>query len=485
MIANVVNAIYGFVVAPLCIRYFGKADYGLIALAFSVNSYMQLMDLGLASTNVRFFANWLASGDRDKVNRLMQTCTAFYVIVGLFNAVVLGVVAAFVERIFNVTAAQAEILRMLLVVLAGMAVVNWACSCLGQMISAMENVAWTQKCQVFAKVLMIFVLMLTFSCQLSLVQYVIASQTVALIIIPLNLWKVWHEAPFISFLPRFDWSTFKMILPYSLNIFSFGFFQFLFYQSRTLFLGIRTTPEIVTEYNVIGGIAGLTSIVSGVFLGALLPSASRVVAKGDRENYERVAYQGTKFICVSLAFCGFGLMTIGRDLLFVYVGESFLHLVPWLMLWLFTVVLGSHNQCISSLILAGADIWAITCNTIVSSLIGLVATWLLIPKLGPGGPIVAYLIYVVCQVAFYWFYYWPRKMAISSWRIVSRMFVPYVFLGSVLFGGICALPHLDNHWLNVFLFGGLFAVLFVCGSYLLFDNSDKDFIFGILKRRRR
>ena len=57
---NIVNGIYGFISVPILIAYFGKADYGLIGLAMSVNVYLRLMDLGFNSTNVRFFSNWLA-----------------------------------------------------------------------------------------------------------------------------------------------------------------------------------------------------------------------------------------------------------------------------------------------------------------------------------------------------------------------------------------------------------------------------------------
>lgn len=58
--ANLTNAIYGFIAVPILISYFGKAEYGLIGLAMSINVYIQLMDMGLNSTNVRFYSTWLA-----------------------------------------------------------------------------------------------------------------------------------------------------------------------------------------------------------------------------------------------------------------------------------------------------------------------------------------------------------------------------------------------------------------------------------------
>ena len=43
-IVNIVNAVYGFIAVPILINHFGKAEYGLIGLAMSVNVYMNLMD---------------------------------------------------------------------------------------------------------------------------------------------------------------------------------------------------------------------------------------------------------------------------------------------------------------------------------------------------------------------------------------------------------------------------------------------------------
>lgn len=482
-VVNIVNAIYGFIAAPLLISYFGKADYGLIALANSVNGYMALMDMGLNSTSVRFFSNWLAKGDKEKVSKLLQTCTAFYGIIGIVNAIVLIIVCVFTDKIFNVSPAQATILKNVFVLLACMAVINWYSSCLTQLITATENVAWVQKRTLLTKLLMIVVLVGTLVFKLSITQFVFATQIVTLIILPMTIRKVVKEAPFASLWVKFDKYTFKEILPYSLNIFSFSIFQFSFYNLRPVFLGVLSTPDVITEYNVMNSLIGLTSAVSTVFMSALLPSSSRIVANGDKENYYRIAYQGTKFITVCLCFCAMGMMTICNDLMMVYVGESFMHIIPWFVIWLILVVLGSHNQSISSLILAGADVKAITINTIVSSIMGLGVAWITIPYYQAGGPVIAYGVYVACQVLFYWLYYWPRKMEIRTDKLVKESVLPFLLLGLIGAFTIRNIPHFDNSWINIFVFGGLFSVFFLLSSWLCFDKNDKQLILGLVKKK--
>lgn len=480
-LVNIVNAIYGFIAAPLLISYFGKSDYGLIGLASSINGYMALMDMGLNSTNVRFFSVWLAKGDNIRVKKLMQSCTAFYCIVGLINSLVLITVYFYTDKIFNITPEQDVILKQILIVLSCMAVVNWYTSCFGQLISATENVAWVQKRNLATKVLMVVVLFLTIKYKFTLIQYVLAFHCVGLLILPATIRKVLRVAPFVSFMAKFDWKTFKEILPYSLNIFSFSIFQFSFFNLRTVFLGMQSTPAAITEYNVMNSLVGLAGIISGIFMGTLLPSSSRVVAQGDTTKYYQIAYQGTKFISVSLCFCSFGLMTIDYDLIMVYVGSSFRHLIPWLNIWLF-FLLGNHNQCISSLILAGADVRAISRISAFSSVIGLVAAWFLIPYYGAGGPVLALCAYTTSQILFYWIYYWPKKMNINSWKVISESLLPYIIIGGAITGILTYIPHFENHWYNIFIFGSTFVVLYLILTYILFNKEDKAFIQEMIKR---
>lgn len=157
-IVNIVNAMYGFIAVPILINHFGKAEYGLIGLAMSVNVYMNLMDMGFSSTNVRFFSTWLTQGKHERLLKGFQTSLSFYSVIGLINAIVLIAVALFSDSIFNVTTEQNIILKHLFYILAISAFCQWFSSCFDQIIKATENVAWIQKRTLVTKILMILVL---------------------------------------------------------------------------------------------------------------------------------------------------------------------------------------------------------------------------------------------------------------------------------------------------------------------------------------
>lgn len=481
-IVNIVTAIYGFIAAPLLIRYFGRSEYGLIALATSVNAYMQLMDMGLSSTNVRFFSNWIAKGDTEKVKKLMQTCTAFYGVIGIINAVVLIVVSLFSSQIFNVSPEQDIVLKEMLWALSIVAIINWYTSCYGQLISATENVAWVQKRTLVTKLLMVVVVIATLTLKLTIFQYFLLSLVAGLIVLPATIRKVKRETPFISLRAKFDKKTFKEILPYSLNIFSFGIFQFSYNNLRPVILGMRGTIESVTDHGVIASIAALVSMVGGIFIGALLPASSRIVAKGDQENFNRLAYRGTHYLTMILCFCAFGLMAVDKDLMMVYVGEDFMHLIPWLNIWLFLTITGNVS-CISSLILAGTNLRPLTISSAVASISALVVCWFAVPYYQAGGAVIAMIVYNAVQQLFYYVYLWPRMLKINSWRIFVKTDIPFIALGGLLVLLLNYMPHLDNHWTNIFLFGGAFAILYIATCYLILKKEDRKYIFSLIKKK--
>ena len=132
LIVNLVNSVYGFISVPILIHYFGKTEYGIIGLAMSVNVYMQLMDMGFNSTNIRFFSVWLVKKNFQKASKLFQTSLAFYGIIGIFNGVILLGISLFSKEIFHLNADQDEILKTLFYVLIISAIISWYSSCFDQ-----------------------------------------------------------------------------------------------------------------------------------------------------------------------------------------------------------------------------------------------------------------------------------------------------------------------------------------------------------------
>lgn len=482
VITSIVNALYGFIMVPILITHFGKAEYGLIGLAHSVNAYMQLMDMGLASTNVRFFSNWLAGGDHSKVKKLFSTCTAFYGCVGLVNVTILLIVMFFSSTLFNVTPEQDVILKKLLGILAIAALINWFTSCYNQIIQATENVAWTQKRLLITKVLMVGALFVTIWLDLSITLYFFLTVLSNWLILPWVIRKVKLVAPMVSFMPRFDKKVFLEIFPYTFNLFLFSIFQFSYNNLQPVFLGVRNVVESVADYKVVMGVVGICFVVTSVFLNAMLPSSSKVVANNDKKAFDLIAYNGTKYIMIFLGFCVFGMIAIDKDLLTIYVGDSFLYLIPCLNLILLAL-LSRHMNAIASLILGGNDLKPIVRMTALSAIVALLVSWLFIPSYGVLAVAFSTICFEMLQALFYYLYYFPKVMNIRSGYIFITIFIPVTLIGAACYFLTSLIPSASSLWLNVIVKGCAFALMYALIMVFYVNNEDKAFFLRMLKRK--
>ena len=228
------------------------------------------------------------------------------------------------------------------------------------------------------------------------------------------------------------------------------------------------------------GIVGICTAVTSIFFNTFLPTSSKVMAKNDTVTYNRIAYDGTKFITVFVCFCVFGLMSVSSDLLSLYVGDEYMYLVPWLKVFIL-LVLHNHILCISSLILGGTNIKPLAQMTAVAAVVALIIAWLLIPELGIGGVAMGSVVYTISQQLFYYLYYFPRTMKINSWKIFRTTLLPVGLVGCSIWIFLDFIPHTNNHWVNVFVFGAMFAIIYFLFCFVYLNKEDKIYLFSLIK----
>lgn len=480
-----INALYGFLAVPLLLNYFGKSNYGLISLAMSVNVYLSLLDMGMASTNIRFFANYFAKGALNKVSDLFGTCLSFYGTIGLINAAILLIVSIFSSSIFNVDETQAETLRNLIYILSINAVFAWYTSCFGQLVQADEHVDYFYKISVYGKLLLCVILACTIYLKFSITFYFVLTTFGNLILTSLfYIYKIKKViCPSLSFRPKFDYQIFKEILPYSLNIFAINIFQYSSNYLRPIVLGALGTVEAVADFKIINGINSLVIAVGGVFYTVVFPTISKLVSRNDNMKLTEISYKGTRLVSIFVSFICFGLVSISDTLLELYVGKDYLYLVPWLD-FLVLLGLGSHNQIISAIIFSGTNFKSVTHFTMLSCIGSIIACFLMVPVIGIGGVVISSFCYSAMQLSFYYLYYWPKKLRLNSFSIFTRDFLPFALIGA-----LCAftcknhLPVLSNLYITGTLKGVIFVCSYILLVYISLPKSDIQYYIALLKNK--
>ncbi|QNL52091.1 polysaccharide biosynthesis C-terminal domain-containing protein [Olivibacter sp. SDN3] len=447
ILAKILDALAKFVTIPMLVGFYGKADYGLIALAFSLNAYLRLMDLGMNVGSVRFFSMWVSLNEWEKIAKVSRSSIVFYGTIGLINAMIFAVMANYGTQLFNLTASQLPIYRSMMYILAFSTVLNWVSNVFVQLLSAKEEIAYINQISIISSILNFLSAFIAIKFQWTLEGYFICYTLSTLSPIPFYIYKLRVFNMNLSKLikPKWDGKAFKEILGYSIGIFIMGLFQLTANNLRPLLLGkFASGIDVLTDYRVIQTIAMLIVAFGGVFMQVLLPSASKVYAENNIKKMEMMVYDGTKYITILLSFMVFVLIVNANTLLSLYMGESYGALTVWLSLWLITVLISMHNTPVSSLVLSTGKIKPLIYSSAISCVLSIPITILLAKKLNVGAAVIGYLAYIILQIAFYYIYYIPIILKLSGRRLFLRSFLPSFLAGIVA----CIPVYFLDHWMT-------------------------------------
>lgn len=486
IIQNVVSILYGIVSVPFLISYFGKEEYGLIGLALSVNVYIQLLDMGMTNSNVRFFSEYLAKKDSLKVQSLFSLTHLFYLIIGVINSIVLFVVSLYVENLFKVTPEQAVTLRHLLWVLVINATFSWVSTCFDQFLRANELIDWIKKRTTLLKILQFVILFATIQFNLSIELYFAGYIFIITAILPLTILKSKRVFPELKLSLSFDKEMFRTVFPYAMSLFSFGIFQFLAFNFRPLILGNMNGPGAVADFNVMSTIAMVVTVISGSFLQVLLPIVTKMSVNNESEAVKRTITVGTKYVAILLTFVIFFLVLLNREILDLYVGKEFEHLSPWLVLWLLTL-LCSHRNVMTSLVYTEKNLKSVSVMGFVAMAVAFIAYFLLVPKYGVGGVVIGFTLHELTHTLFYYIIFVPQRFHYPTGKMFLKSVLPsWIVLGSLIGVITIAIPPIDKTIVSVIVKGAIYFVVAAGLIWLVILNaSDRVFLKEIAGLRRK
>jgi O-antigen/teichoic acid export membrane protein len=429
VLAKVIDTGIKFFSVPILLSYFGKENFGLIALATSVNAYLQLLDLGVNTGAIKFFSQWIGERNYKLLDSVARTSIFFYLVIGLVNSFVLLLLSYFGLHFFSITAEQVSIFRDLLLVLAIFSIVNWTSSVFLQLLTANEDVAFIQKINIVKSLLNLLVILLTMWMKLSMVSYFVWFSIVnTIIVIPLY-WKSRRDGLIVSLTPLKNWNDFRIILKYSASILLMALFQMSATNLRPIVLSIfsNSSTVVLTEYRIMETVTLFIISIGGIFISIFLPKSTKIINQGV-EKVGSFVYQSTLFTSVICVILSMPFIVCAEDILTLYVGDEYVHLAMWLKIWVLTILFYLHNTPVSSLVLATGKTKALVVSSAIACITSLIVNAILSPQLNVGSAVVGYTVYIFIQMCFYYFYFNTKILGINS-LLVFKSFIFPAFVG--------------------------------------------------------
>jgi O-antigen/teichoic acid export membrane protein len=489
IIAKLIDAFAKFFTIPLLISFYGKSDYGLIALAISLNTYLKLMDMGMNTGAIRYFSIWFVNGEKEKVLGAARSSIVFYGCIGFINTCILLLIGLYGNFFFKLEITQGSVFKIMLFTLALSTFFNWIAYVVSQLLISYGEIKWTNYSTIVSSILSLVIAFISVYLHLDIKTYFLLYVISTLIIIPFNIYRL-KVIPInnligMLFKPKWDYSFFKLIQKYSIAIFTMGIFQFSGDNLRPILLASFSSKgtSVLTDYRVLQTIITLVGSMGSVFLQVLLPVASRGHALNDYDKKNNLVYTGTKYITIFLSLLIFGLIINIKDLILIFVGKDFTYLTKWLIINLL-LMFYMHDYSISSIVLSIGKIRALVFSSLIAATTSILLTIIFIEKYEVGSTVIGFGGFIAVQFLFNYFYYFPKIIKINGINVLKKSFFPVFLISGLLCLCIIFIEFIfiDLDIISrIFIKSSLFLFLFLITTFfLILNDMEKNWIRNFL-----
>lgn len=318
-----VQTVIGFFMLPFILHRLGDTAFGLYLLAFSVTGYYGLFGFGVRSSVVRYVSKFVATGDRENVNRVLNTTLFMYGIVALILLLVTAVGAYYVDSIFRVSPAFLMSARLLFLMVGAAIALGFPLVIFEATLEGLQKFLPINLVSVATAVLRAAFIIVALEYGLGLLT--VAGITVGLAMVRgLAYVALVLRALDVEWGRQFvDWGTFRKTGQYGLKTFAIDIAGRLRWESDALIIGMFLSPAAITFYSVGSKLTSYPGRFVDGLASIFLPMTSHFEALGNKDRLRQILITGNRACAlVTLPFVAM-LVVLGKPIIRLWVGTSY------------------------------------------------------------------------------------------------------------------------------------------------------------------
>ncbi len=319
------NAFIGFFLIRFFLGQLGEYRYGVwLLIGGSVFRYAAILSLGLNSSINRYIPVYLAKNDEDGIRRVISTSLFFFLIVGVVLAVSGVVISLNVGSWFAIEPELVNKAAALVLVVAFCFAAAMPLQPSTAILSGLQRydiINLAVLVTLLLRTILLVVLLLQGNGWITMGLAFGVSEIVIRIV---------HSAFVRRFLPRaslslanIDFKLLKEMLAYGINTFLYAAGAIIIYTASRIIIGIFLGPAQISQFEVAAAGILLLSQLLQAFTAAIKPAVSDLDARNDQSRVKEIAFLTQKYSLLLILPGGCFLIAMGREFLWIWVGEKF------------------------------------------------------------------------------------------------------------------------------------------------------------------
>jgi O-antigen/teichoic acid export membrane protein len=353
-LAIVVDTIIGLAMLPFNVSHLGTAAYGLWILTASITAHFSILNLGYAGALVKFVAQYRAHRSVQALNEIASTMFFVFSAAGLVAYAVAVAIAFNLDAVFRLTPEQAEVGRILLLVIGVHVAMNFPFSVYGGIVCGFQQNYGNGIIAIGSGVAVAAVNVAVLKAGYGLVPLVLATTVVRVFTYFVYRWNARRIYPAL----QLRWALFRRerlreVTGFSVYSLVIDWANKLNYQFDTIVIGAFLGPAPVAAWAVAERIIVGTQTLTNQVNGSLFPLIVDSDASKRHERLRQVLLQGTRLSLVMVLPIAVALIVLGERLILAWVGPQMTGSVPVLQILAIAVAVRVGNGT-GNMLLKGA-----------------------------------------------------------------------------------------------------------------------------------
>jgi O-antigen/teichoic acid export membrane protein len=323
-IVSLVSLAVAYILTPFLVRTLGNDGYGTWMVITSLTGYLALLVLGVPMASVRYFAEHVAEGRRDKMNRAIGSCTGLYLLIGAVAALAgIGLFGSFVS-LYDIPATWVSDARLAFVLVIVYISVGFSASLPDGIMAAHHDFVVRNRVSlaIMALRLGLCLIVLRLLASLTLLALIQLATLAAQLIISLMVVRSRYAGLHVS-LRDFEWGTVRKILSFSIFVLLLNVGGRLSFYTDSLVIGASLDVGSIPYYTVANSFfIYLLDFVLAI-AAVVMPTATKLKTAGKTLELREVFLRWSKISLSLTLLAVLFLYTLGPRFIGWWIAPSF------------------------------------------------------------------------------------------------------------------------------------------------------------------
>lgn len=325
-LGTIANMAVGFFLSPFVLHRLGYIAYGVWVLAVSVVGYLNLLDLGMQSSIIRFVSQGYTKRDHESASDAVSAALWVRLQISAVAILFSCIIALVFPRVFKVPANLARDAQEAVLLIGAATAVTMTLGVTGAVVSALNRYDLQNYIGLGPTAIRVIGIVWALRTGHGIVAIAMCEFIATLANRLLQMWIAHRLYPELRYrLTRPQPETLRKVWSYSFYTFLVTVAVQLVYQTDNVVVGAFVSLGAVTFYSIANSLCRYTTQIISAMSGTFMPAASSYEAAGEARRLELLFRNGTRaMMMVSLPVL-ITLIIRGSSFIGLWMGPQYAH----------------------------------------------------------------------------------------------------------------------------------------------------------------